>query len=119
MTSANGGGGVPVVPAPPVAVPAPASRDTPMPDPVPTSRSVAERVESVVRDVLGLDTAPVTPTSRLREDLGADSVDAMMLVMAIEREFDGTIPEEEAARLATFAEVVEYVSRKMSEREPS
>ena len=91
-----------------------------MSDPTSPPRSVAERVESVVRDVLGLDAAePLPPTSRLREDLGADSVDAVMLVMAIERDFSGTIPEEEATRLSTVGDIVEYVSRRTSGQEPS
>jgi acyl carrier protein len=46
---------------------------------------VAARVDAVIRDVLGLESAAVPANSRLREDLGADSVDAVMLVMALER----------------------------------
>jgi len=76
-------------------------------------------VESVIRDVLGLTTEPIAASSRLREDLEADSVDAVMLVMAIEREFAGKIPDDEAARLATVGDVVEYVSRRLSAQEPS
>lgn len=85
-----------------------------MTDATPPSRSVATRVKSVIRDVLDLDTDAVAGSSRLREDLGADSVDAVMLVMAIEREFAGKIPEEDASRLSTVADVVEYVSMRMS-----
>lgn len=85
-----------------------------MPDTTPPSRSVAARVESVIREVLDLDAGAVVATSRLREDLGADSVDAVMLVMAIEREFAGRIPDDDATRLSTVADVVEYVSMRMS-----
>lgn len=87
-----------------------------MPDPTPPSRSAATRVETVIREVLGLEAGPVCGSSRLREDLGADSVDAVMLVMALEREFAGKIPDADAARLATVAEVVEYVSLRMGEQ---
>ena len=87
-----------------------------MPAPTPPSRSVATRVESVIREVLGLDPGVISDSSRLREDLGADSVDAVMLVMAIEREFAGRIPEEDAARLSTVAEIVEYVSLRIGEQ---
>ena len=87
-----------------------------MPAPTPPSRSVATRVESVIREVLGLDPGVISGSSRLREDLGADSVDAVMLVMAIEREFAGRIPEEDAARLSTVAEIVEYVSLRIGEQ---
>jgi acyl carrier protein len=82
-----------------------------MPDPSsPPSTDVAARVETVIRDVLGLESEDVPASSRLREDLGADSVDAVMLVMALEREFKGKISDEEAARLATVEDVVAHVS---------
>lgn len=89
-----------------------------MPDTTPPTRSVATRVESVIREVLDLDADAVVGTSRLREDLGADSVDAVMLVMAIEREFAGRIPDDDASRLSTVADVVEYVSMRMSTQGP-
>jgi len=76
----------------------------------PPSTDVAARVETVIRDVLGLESGDVPASSRLREDLGADSVDAVMLVMALEREFKGKISDEEAARLATVEDVVAHVS---------
>jgi len=82
----------------------------------PSSAGVAARVEAVVRDVLGLESAAVPATSRLREDLGADSVDAVMLVMALEREFHGKIADEQAARLSTVEEVVDYVSLRIGEQ---
>lgn len=94
----------------------PPLREATVSDPTPQSRSVATRVESVIREVLALDPGAVSGSSRLREDLGADSVDAVMLVMAIEREFAGRIPEEDAARLSTVAEVVDYVSSRMGEQ---
>jgi acyl carrier protein len=70
----------------------------------------------VIRDVLGLESDTVPATSRLREDLGADSVDAVMLVMALEREFKGKISQEEAAELSTVEEVVDYVSLRIGEQ---
>jgi acyl carrier protein len=82
----------------------------------PSSAGVAARVEAVIRDVLGLESAAVPATSRLREDLGADSVDAVMLVMALEREFHGKIADEHAARLSTVEEVVDYVSLRIGEQ---
>ena len=88
-----------------------------MSDPVsPSSAGVAARVEAVIRDVLGLESDTVPATSRLREDLGADSVDAVMLVMALEREFKGKISDEEAARFCTVEEVVVYVSLRIGEQ---
>jgi len=86
-------------------------------DPVsPSSADVAARVIAVIRDVLGLESAAVPATSRLREDLGADSVDSVMLVMALEREFKGKISDEDAARLSTVEEVVDHVSLRIGEQ---
>ena len=88
-----------------------------MSDPAsPASAEVAARVDVVIRDVLGLESAVVPASSRLREDLGADSVDAVMLVMALEREFKGKISEEEAAGFCTVEEVVDYVSLRIGEQ---
>jgi acyl carrier protein len=88
-----------------------------MSDPAPASSArVAARVDAVIRDVLGLESAAVPANSRLREDLGADSVDAVMLVMALEREFHGKIADEDAARLSTVEEVVDYVNLRIGEQ---
>ena len=88
-----------------------------MSDPAaPPSADVAARVETVIRDVLGLETETVPLTSRLREDLGADSVDAVMLVMALEREFKGKISDDEAAKLSTVEDVVDYVGLRIGEQ---
>jgi len=82
----------------------------------PPAANVAARVEAVIRDVLGLETDSVPGASRLREDLGADSVDAVMLVMALEREFKGKISDDEAAKLSTVDEVVDYISQRIGEQ---
>lgn len=88
-----------------------------MSDPAATpSADVATRVNAVIRDVLGLESGSVAASSRLREDLGADSVDAVMLVMALEREFKGKISDEEASRFCTVEEVVDYVSLRIGEQ---
>jgi len=73
-------------------------------------------VEAVIRDVLGLEADSVSGSSRLREDLGADSVDAVMLVMALEREFKGKISDDEAATLSTVDDVVNYVNQRIGEQ---
>ena len=70
----------------------------------------------MIRSVLGLESGTVAATSRLREDLGADSVDAVMLVMALEREFKGKISDAEADRLSTVEEVVDYISLRIGEQ---
>lgn len=70
----------------------------------------------MIRSVLALESGTVAATSRLREDLGADSVDAVMLVMALEREFKGKISDAEADRLSTVEEVVDYISLRIGEQ---
>ena len=88
-----------------------------MSDPAsPPSADVAARVSAVIRSVLALESGTVAATSRLREDLGADSVDAVMLVMALEREFKGKISDEDAAKLSTVEEVVDHVSLRIGEQ---
>ena len=88
-----------------------------MSDPAsPPSADVAARVDAVIRSVLALESGTVAATSRLREDLGADSVDAVMLVMALEREFKGKISDAEADRLSTVEEVVDYISLRIGEQ---
>ena len=88
-----------------------------MSDPAsPPSADVAARVGAVIRDVLGLESCPVAASSRLREDLGADSVDAVMLVMALEREFKGKISDAEADKLSTVEEVVDHISLRIGEQ---
>jgi acyl carrier protein len=81
-----------------------------------SSATGAARVEAVIRDVLGLEADSVSGSSRLREDLGADSVDAVMLVMALEREFKGKISDDEAATLSTVDDVVNYVNQRIGEQ---
>jgi acyl carrier protein len=75
------------------------------------SATIAERVHRVIRHVLALETDAVAGTSRLKEDLGADSVDAVMLVMAIEKEFNGEISDDEYVGLSTVDEVVALITR--------
>lgn len=70
----------------------------------------------MIRSVLALESGTVAATSRLREDLGADSVDAVMLVMALEREFKGKIADAEADGLSTVGEVIDYISLRIGEQ---
>ena len=70
----------------------------------------------MIREVLGLEACLVAASSRLREDLGADSVDAVMLVMALEREFKGKISDAEADKLSTVEEVVDHISLRIGEQ---
>ncbi|HEV2283327.1 MAG TPA: acyl carrier protein [bacterium] len=68
-----------------------------------------DRVKAIVVEQLGVDAAQVTPQSKFVEDLGADSLDVVELVMALEEEFDLEIPDEDAEKIATVGEAVKYI----------
>ena len=72
------------------------------------------RVKQVIVDKLGVDEAKVVPTARFREDLEADSLDLVELIMALEEEFGGTVSDEEAQQIKTVGQVVEYVEQHMN-----
>ncbi|MCC7451338.1 MAG: acyl carrier protein [Anaerolineae bacterium] len=75
--------------------------------------STEERVRDIVVDLLGVDAARVTPEARFREDLEADSLDLVELIMAIEEEFGGEISDEEAQKITTVGEAVNYIDTRM------
>ena len=70
---------------------------------------VFEKVQEKVADQLSIDPEDVTMESSFIEDLGADSLDIVELLMALEEEFDIEIPDEEAEKLTTVGDVVEYI----------
>jgi acyl carrier protein len=76
-----------------------------------SAASVAERVFHLVVQSLGVAETEVTPESNFIQDLGADSLDVVELVMAFEREFDVEIPDEEAEKLLTVGDAVYYLER--------
>jgi len=70
---------------------------------------VFEKIKKIVADQLGADADEITMESTFIEDLGADSLDVVELVMALEDEFDMEIDEDEAENIATVGDVVEYI----------
>ncbi len=70
---------------------------------------VLERVKKVVVDQLSVDESIVTPEASFTADLGADSLDTVELVMAFEEEFGCEIPDEEAEKIATVQDAVNYI----------
>ncbi|MHB2026991.1 MAG: acyl carrier protein [Elusimicrobiota bacterium] len=74
-----------------------------------TSTSVEDRVKQIIVEQLGVDAAEVTPQAHFVNDLGADSLDTVELVMALEEEFDTEIPDEQAEKIQTVGQAVEYV----------
>jgi acyl carrier protein len=71
--------------------------------------AVFDRVKAIVVEQLGVEADQVTPQSKFVEDLGADSLDVVELVMALEEEFDLEIPDEDAEKIATVGEAVKYI----------
>ncbi len=74
---------------------------------------IFEKVKTIVVEQLGITYAEVTPDASFVEDLGADSLDVVELVMALEEEFDLKISDEEASRIATVRNAVEYITEQL------
>lgn len=68
-----------------------------------------ERVKSVIVDQLGVDEDAVTPDAKFVDDLDADSLDVVELIMGLETEFDIEIPDEEAEKIKTVGNAVNYI----------
>jgi acyl carrier protein len=72
--------------------------------------SVEKRVKEIVAEQLGVDEAQVTNDASFMDDLGADSLDTVELVMALEEEFDIEISDEDAEKIQTVNDAVEYIT---------
>ena len=75
--------------------------------------STEERAKEIIVELLGVDESKVTRDSRFREDLEADSLDLVELIMEFEQEFGGDISDEEAQKLQTVGQVVDYIENNM------
>ncbi|MEM1178394.1 MAG: acyl carrier protein [Acidobacteriota bacterium] len=71
--------------------------------------AVDEKVKSIIKEQLGVDAKEVTPEANFTDDLGADSLDIVELVMAFEEEFDIEIPDEDAEKIVTVKDAVAYI----------
>ena len=72
-----------------------------------------ERVTVIIVDLLGVDEEQVVTDARFREDLEADSLDLVELIMAFEEEFNGEISDEQAQKITTVGEAVTYIDERM------
>ncbi|HNS38712.1 MAG: acyl carrier protein [Anaerolineae bacterium] len=72
-----------------------------------------ERVRAIIVDLLGVDEDQVTLDKSFRDDLEADSLDLVELIMAFEEEFEGEISDEEAQKITTVGEAVNYINSSM------
>jgi acyl carrier protein len=70
---------------------------------------IFDKVKDIIADKLSVDADEITMESSFVDDLGADSLDIVELIMALEDEFDMEIPDEQAEKISTVADVVEYI----------
>ncbi|GIX46409.1 MAG: acyl carrier protein [Candidatus Tectimicrobiota bacterium] len=81
--------------------------------------SIEERVQAIIVEQLGVDEKEVTASASFIDDLGADSLDTVELVMAFEEEFDIEIPDEDAERITTVADAINYIKERLSQEKSS
>jgi acyl carrier protein len=74
-----------------------------------TTQPVDERVKKIIVEQLGVEENDVAPQAKFIEDLGADSLDTVELVMAFEEEFDIEIPDEDAEKITTVGDAIQYI----------
>ena len=73
---------------------------------------IEEKVKNIITDQLSVTEDQITPEAKFIEDLGADSLDTVELVMAFEEEFGIEVPDEEAEKLTSVGEVIKYIGEK-------
>jgi acyl carrier protein len=72
---------------------------------------IQEKVKAIICDQLDVDADTVVPEASFVEDLGADSLDQVELIMAMEEEFDVSIPDEDAEKIITVKDAIEYIEK--------
>ena len=75
--------------------------------------AVLDQVQELIAEQLGVEVEEATPEASFREDLGADSLDLVELIMAFEEEFGGRISDEDAQKITTVQEAVDYISENL------
>jgi acyl carrier protein len=79
--------------------------------------SIEQRVKKIVAEQLGVNEADITLQASLVDDLGADSLDSVELVMALEEEFGMEIPDEDAEKITTIQQAIDYINDHIKEKE--
>lgn len=77
-------------------------------------KSIKDRVQAIVVEQLGVKPEQITPEAKFIEDLGADSLDTVELVMGLEEEFGNEIPDKEAEKLVTVGDVISFIEESQS-----
>ena len=78
--------------------------------------ATAEKIRQIIAEQLGVKAEDVTPQASFIDDLGADSLDTVELVMALEEEFSIEIPDEDAEKMRTVSEAIKYIEEKVSQK---
>ncbi len=76
-----------------------------------TNEELFDKIKEMIVDQLGVDEKDITPESSFIDDLNADSLDMVELVMAMEQEFDVSVPDEVAEKVGTVGDAVEYIAK--------
>lgn len=74
---------------------------------------IASKVSAIVADKLGVSEDGIAPESSFTDDLGADSLDTVELIMEFEKEFDVSIPDEDAEKIVTVKDAIQYITTKV------
>jgi len=75
------------------------------------SKEIIEKVKQIISEQLGVEESEVTPNASFVDDLGADSLDTVELVMALEEQFDIEIPDEDAEKIRTVQDAIDYIEK--------
>lgn len=81
-----------------------------------STTNIFDRVQGIVAQQLGVDKQQVTKEANFADDLGADSLDTVELVMAIEEEFSIEIPDEDAEKIATLGQAIDFIERAVTSK---
>lgn len=74
-------------------------------------KEITEKVKQIISEQLGVEESEVTPTASFVDDLGADSLDTVELVMALEENFDIEIPDDAAEKIRTVQDAIDYIDK--------
>jgi acyl carrier protein len=78
------------------------------------SKSIEEKVKNIIADQLGVEEEQIKPESKFLEDLGADSLDLVELIMTLEEEFDLEIPDEEAEKITKVSDAIAFIKSNLA-----
>jgi acyl carrier protein len=88
-----------------------------MPSALETVKRIVEKVKQIIREQLGVEEDEITPAASFVDDLGADSLDTVELVMAFEEAFDIEIPDNAAEKMRTVQDLIDYIEKHSKKKE--